>query len=340
MTKRLLLLFVCSAACSLSALSQKVISQLQYWIDSGERTEMAFTGSDTTFVIDGSMAKEGLHTISYRVKDSDGVYSPLHTWIFLRKGSEPDVEENSISFVEYWIDEDAEHKRVQATGNDAVSFSADASALSSGLHRLYYFVSDEHGKCSPTHLWVFIKQEKQEATQKNIAWLRYWWNDHTDKAVKEYVSEESASYIFLKEIKVPDYAQTDTVSSMARLHYVVGDNMGFVSPVEFADVEYSDGKAPVSIIEAEGESAEESVNLEWHTISDTVYDYNIYYSIDDQPFVLWLPNTTKEKTTFRGEPGHSYRFTVTARDKYNNREALDESKCVKVSFTTKNNTEI
>ena len=99
MTKRLLLLFVCSAACSLSALSQKIISQLQYWIDSGERTEMAFNGSDTTFVIDGSKAKEGLHTISYRVKDSDGMYSPLHTWIFLRKGSEPDVEENSILVV-------------------------------------------------------------------------------------------------------------------------------------------------------------------------------------------------------------------------------------------------
>lgn len=328
-------LIVCFIPYYLSAQSQKEITHFQYWIDNGERTEVAYSGSDTTLVIDASITNEGLHTINYRVKDSEGMYSPLHTWIYLRKGIEADEIVNSISYVEYWIDENTEHKQIKASENDIVTFSVDASALNRGLHKLTYFVSDIYGKCSPSQVWFFIKLEEQETTPRRIAWLRYWWGDFTDKAVKEEISDENADHIFLKEINVPDYARTDTTNFTARLHYVVGDNKGYISPVEFADVEYSDGKAPVSMIEVESELAEESVVLQWHTISDVALDYNIYYSTDDQPFVLWLPNTTKEKATFKGGTGHTYRFTVTARDKFNNHETLDESKCVKVTFTTK-----
>lgn len=62
------------------------------------------------------------------------------------------------------------------------------------------------------------------------------------------------------------------------------------------------------------------------------YKYNIYYSENDQPFVLWLPNTNKETATFKGNAETTFRFTVTARDKAGNRETFDENKTVEVTF--------
>ena len=108
--------------------------------------------------------------------------------------------------------------------------------------------------------------------------------------------------------------------------------MGNVSNIEWTDVSYPDVIPPVSVIEADKEQATESVTLKWYVSNDQVEDYNIYYSENDQPFVLWLPNTTKETATFKGNPGTTYRFTVTARDKAENRETFDENKNVEVIF--------
>lgn len=120
--------------------------------------------------------------------------------------------------------------------------------------------------------------------------------------------------------------------SIARFHIVFGDDMGNVSNTEWADVSYPDVIPPVSAIEVDKEQATESVTLKWYVSNDQVEGYNIYYSENDQPFVLWLPNTNKETATFKGNAGTTYRFTVTARDKAGNRETFDENKTVEVTF--------
>jgi uncharacterized protein YjdB len=82
-------------------------------------------------------------------------------------------------------------------------------------------------------------------------------------------------------------------------------------------------------------SGDTTITLEWNALyyKDAVSDYNVYVSEGSEPFVLWLPNTTKQTATFKGRVETIYRFCVTTRDTSGNREAFDESKCIEVKFT-------
>ena len=76
----------------------------------------------------------------------------------------------------------------------------------------------------------------------------------------------------------------------------------------------------------------DSVNLQWTANKDNVRDFNVYYSENGQPYVLWLPNVMQQHAVFRGQKGTTYRFLVTAREDKGHYEALEESKTVKVEF--------
>lgn len=307
------------------------ITKGEYWIDRNDKQEIAISGEQVSFVLDASGLGEGIHTLNYRVKDNEGMYSPLQTWIFMKNTQRDTTTVNKTSSMEYWFDDKSNVLQTYMSFNDTICFSVDASPLKSGLHTLNYRVKDILGNYSRTHTWAFYKTEPKAT---NISWYKYWWNNNEDKAVREDVESDGAEFVFNKELTIPTYAMTDgySNSSIARFHIVFGDDLGNISNIEWIDVSYPDVLPPVSVIEVDKEQANESVTLNWSVTNDQVEDYNIYFSEDDQPFVLWLSNTTKETATFKGKPGAIYRFTVTARDKAGNREMLDESKNVKVIF--------
>lgn len=307
------------------------ISQGEYWIDGNDKQEIAISGEQISFVLDASGVGEGMHTLNYRVKDNDGMYSPLQTWIFMKNAKRDTTIVNKTASMEYWFDDRSNILQTYMSFNDTISFSVDASPLKSGLHTLNYRIRDILGNYSRTHTWAFFKTEPK-ATK--ICWYKYWWNNNEDKAVREDVESDEAEFVFSKELTIPAYAMTDgySNSSIARLQIVFGDDLGNVTNIEWIDVNYPDVLPPISVIEVNKELVNESVTLKWSVKNDQVEDYNIYYSENGQPFVLWLPNTTKETITFKGQPGSTYRFTVTARDKAGNRELLDESKIVRVEF--------
>ena len=259
------------------------------------------------------------------------MYSPLQTWIFMKNAKRDTTIVNKTASMEYWFDDRSNILQTYMSFNDTISFSVDASPLKSGLHTLNYRIRDILGNYSRTHTWAFFKTEPK-ATK--ICWYKYWWNNNEDKAVREDVESDEAEFVFSKELTIPAYAMTDgySNSSIARLQIVFGDDLGNVTNIEWIDVNYPDVLPPISVIEVDKELVNESVTLKWSVKNDQVEDYNIYYSENGQPFVLWLPNTTKETITFKGQPGSTYRFTVTARDKAGNRELLDESKIVRVEF--------
>lgn len=310
---------------------EKSVTICQYWIDSNDRQEIRINGEEVSFVVDASGVNEGIHTLNYRVKDNEGMYSSLQTWIFIKDAQRNPNFVNKTASVEYWFDDNYNVLQTYMASNDTIQFFADVTPLRIGLHTLNFRVKDILGNYSRIHSWAFFKREPK-ATK--ISWYKYWWNNNEDKAVKENVEADGSEFVFEKELVIPEYAMTDgySDSSVARFHIVFGDDLGNVSNVEWADVSYPDMLPPVSMIEVDKEQANESVTLKWHVVNDQVGDYNIYYAENDLPFVLWLPNTTKETATFKGQPGTTYRFTVTARDKAGNREMLDEGKIVKVLF--------
>lgn len=307
------------------------IIQGEYWIDNNEKQEIAIDNDQIAFVLDASKVNEGMHTLNYRVKDNEGKYSPLQTWIFFKDVHHDTSVVNKTASVEYWFDDKSNVLQSHIAFKDTIEFSVDATPLKTGLHTLNYRVKDVLGNYSQIHTWAFFKTGNKPT---KISWYKYWWNNNEDKAVKENIENDDVEFIFNKELTIPVYAMTDGYSnkSIARFHIVFGDDMGNVSNTEWADVSYPDVIPPVSAIEVDKEQATESVTLKWYVSNDQVEDYNIYYSENDQPFVLWLPNTNKETATFKGNAGTTYRFTVTARDKAGNRETFDDNKNVEVTF--------
>ncbi len=76
------------------------------------------------------------------------------------------------------------------------------------------------------------------------------------------------------------------------------------------------------------------ISLTWRVddyVKD-VKDYNIYVSTDDEPFILWLPNTTQTSATFQGKSGMTYQFVVTARSNAGYVEKYDENTCVNITI--------
>ena len=149
MKRRLSAILIILLLLSFSAKAQKSLSKCEYWIDNGEKAEADFNGEEVAFAIDASSLSEGLHTLFYRVKDSEGMYSHLQTWVFNKSGDTdtPVTLENTLTTCEYWIDEGV--KSETDFNGEEVVFAIDANKLSEGNHTLYYRVKDNEGVYSP-----------------------------------------------------------------------------------------------------------------------------------------------------------------------------------------------
>ena len=200
--------------------SQTVISQLQYWIDNGEKKEVAFSGESVSFVIDASNVSEGLHTLSYRVKDSEGLYSVTNTWIFLRKGNGTETSGKDLLSFQYWID-NGEKKEETFNGKD-ISFAIDASNVSEGLHVLSYRVKNSEGLYSLTQAWIFLRKGIEEnLTAKNLVSCQYWIDNGEKK--EETFSEKDVSFAI---------DASNVAEGLHTLRYRVKDSEGMYSPIK------------------------------------------------------------------------------------------------------------
>lgn len=226
------------------------ILQCEYWIDSDEKQEFTIDGEQVSFVLDAIGVGEGLHTLNYRVKDDEGLYSPLQTWIFIKNAQRDTTILNKTTGVEYWFDEWSKVLKSYMSFNDTIIFSADASSLKPGLHTLNYRVKDILGNFSHTHTWAFYKTEYKTPT---ISWYKYWWNNHYDKAVEENVESNGNEFVFNEELIIPEYVMKDESSdnSTARFQIVFGDDLGNISNIEWMDVTYLDDPIAVNVVRNE-----------------------------------------------------------------------------------------
>ena len=302
------------------------VTSYSYWID--DRTDKIVTGSvdgtEVQFVLDASAQPEGLHALHYRLTDDQGRHSPAHTWLFYRYVNEA----VGASTLEYWIDETGGHSTLTITDAET-AFVVDASALAEGLHTLYYRVTEEGGRTSPQQSWRFYRVSPRPVGT-HISWYRIWWNDHEDQAVTLQVANESPELLYEETLAVPEYARNDGYSrnNTARFHIVFADDQGNLSPMETAVVGYPDIYPPVTTLSASTQA--DSITLSWTSNEDMVRGWNVYYSENGEPYVLWKSNITEQMAIFRGRQGAAYKFIVTARDAHNNVEAIEEGKAVSV----------
>ena len=302
-------------------------SMLEYWIDDSEQHDsIAVADSVAAFTLDASQVEEGLHTLHYRLNILSGQTGAESTWLFYRVAP---AYAGGTRTLEYWIDE-GEHLSRSADEAD-VAFVLDASAMEEGLHTFHYQLKEEGGHMSPQQSWMFYRIASTPKAAY-LKWYRIWWNNHEEKAIEVQLPVGTAQYLYEETLAVPEYARNDGYSrdNTARFHIVFCNDQGQLSPIESAVVPYPDKYPPVTTLTVTKEGS--SAKLTWTANADDVRDYNIYYSEDGQPYVLWKPNVKQQEATFRGQKGCTYSFIVTARDINGNYEAMEESKAKKVTF--------
>lgn len=301
------------------------VASIQYWIDNNHSD--ATVTPTTEFDVDCSSLSPGMHILHYRVSDTNGRYSPLQEHGFCKI---PVIEKaTKVESLQYWWDD--MHSNAITAPYTEQEFVLSTNALPYGLHSLKYRVKDNAGKWSQLHTSYFYKGATLDSAR--IVSYSYWWNDLKDKKITKEVETPGVNFELDEDFTVPAEAQTRYAGHYtATLNIVVTDNRGR-SILFSSDVEYPDNDAPVTDIDADKYVTASTVKLTWtESTSDKMKDYNVYFSKDGGPFLLWLPDTQLTSATFKGEPGSVYIFTVTGRDEFGNREEYDETKCVSVTF--------
>lgn len=216
------------------------VVKAEYWIDSNEKKELTVNGSQVAFTVEAAEVSEGLHTLNYRLLNNEGRYSPLYTWMFLREELRDESIDNKVSNVEYWIDDISNGVNDVTVSDGEINLSIDASSLNYGLHKLVYRLKDVRGRYSTPKTWVFLKNKPEGNTK--VTWYKYWWDDREDMAVTEDVETEGSTFVFEKQLTVPDYIMSkasDNETLTATFHIMFGDDAGRISGIESADVNYT-----------------------------------------------------------------------------------------------------
>ena len=216
------------------------VVKAEYWIDSNEKKELTVNGSQVAFTVEAAEVSEGLHTLNYRLLDNEGRYSPLYTWMFVREELRDESIDNKVSNVEYWIDDISNGVNDVTVSDGEINLSIDASSLNYGLHKLVYRLKDLRGRYSTPKTWVFLKNKPEGNTK--VTWYKYWWDDREDMAVTEDVETEGNTFVFEKQLTVPDYIMSkasDNETLTATFHIMFGDDAGRISGIESADVNYT-----------------------------------------------------------------------------------------------------
>ena len=133
------------------ATAQKDIAVRQYWLDAGIAGAGELTSDHAS--IDISSLSPGLHTLTLRVQDSEGVWGPQVSCYFVKPYATGSEGSSAIAQHQYWIDGHMQSGVASASKPEPV----DISSLSPGLHTITLRVQDSEGLWGPQVSCYFIK---------------------------------------------------------------------------------------------------------------------------------------------------------------------------------------
>ena len=158
------LTFLIISACGLPALGQKSIATEQYWLDGDVGTTKTISSGG---IADLSGLNMGVHSITVRVQDSEGMWSSPTTKNFIIAATP--AQATSVVRTEYWIDGDiAGRKELGAS-----VASVDLSGLNMGVHSFTVRSQDNEGIWSmPVTKNFVMAATPKKAT--SIVRTEYW----------------------------------------------------------------------------------------------------------------------------------------------------------------------
>lgn len=148
-----------------TAAAQTTIAGGEYWIDGTIDARQALSSGAS---IDISALQPGLHTLTVRVKDSNGLWSNQVARIFFV--SPPGrTDAASVTACEYWLD--GVKKPAYTTLNIQ---TIDISSLTPGLHTIMVRVKDDLGIWSNQMSRIFFVSPPGRTDATNVTVCEYW----------------------------------------------------------------------------------------------------------------------------------------------------------------------
>ena len=187
------MLIAAAALMCTAATAQKTIAERQYWID-GNITDAQTLAESPTSIGIGNL-KPGLHSLTVRVKDSDGLWSSQVAKYFIVPFVSTSVTSNSIEKHQYWIDGDLQGAVTSPTQPSAIVIGD----LKPGLHSLTVRVQDKAGLWSSQVAKYFIVPfVSNDVTSKTIKEHQYWIDGKIEARVTQ---EQQPSTIDIETLK-------------------------------------------------------------------------------------------------------------------------------------------
>jgi hypothetical protein len=170
-----------------------------YWIDSTRINETITELSAATEPREISWSpdligiSEGMHTLYYRLQDSNNEWSIPYAWQFfvIRRIVNTTIE---VTNIEYWVDTDSDNRTTAAVTNDSVAFTLDASTLREGMHTLYYRFKDYEGEYSIPYAWQFFLIRRVVNTTIEVTDIEYWVDTDYDNRSTMTVTDDSVAF--------------------------------------------------------------------------------------------------------------------------------------------------
>lgn len=192
-------MFVLLIACTTSIVRAQSVVRYQYWIDSTRINETTTELTATTepreisWSPDFTGVSEGLHTLHYRLQDSNNEWSVPYAWQFfvIRRIVNTTIE---VTNIEYWVDTDSDNRTTAAVTNDSVAFTLDASTLREGMHTLYFRFKDNEGEYSVPHAWQFFVVRHVVNTIIKVTDIEYWVDTDYDNRSTMTVTDDSVAF--------------------------------------------------------------------------------------------------------------------------------------------------
>lgn len=149
-------------------------------------------------------------------------------------------------------------------------------------------------------------------------------------SIKALLTPQNASITNIKwQSSDTTIAQVDSLGSIKTFNYGKCTIYAFSTDGSniFSSKELTVLPIVKSQIKATYNQTSQCIDLEWGALEyvRNTKDFNIYVAIDDGNYILWLPNTTKNKASFKVQQGTSYRFITTMRNLSGDNEIYDES---------------
>ena len=135
-----------------TAAGEKSIVLHQYWIDGKLDAIVASETQPSQIPI--STLKPGLHSLTVRVKDSEGLWSSQVAKYFIVKDDDV-MEETTITRYMYWFDEETADFKTGPLTSATGTMDIDISDVEAGIHTLWWRCGDSKGAWSEARSVTF-----------------------------------------------------------------------------------------------------------------------------------------------------------------------------------------